>query len=103
MTYLLITKDRHLIQVPKGLIYINIMFIILLLLLITYNISGILTVLQLIIAIINIFIINIILGFNPESYFLRFIRICSFIYIIVIIFNNLIYLKQKTKKQKKKK
>lgn len=69
------------------------MLIIFLLLIITYNISGIYTVLQLIIAIINIFIINILIEMNHDSYFLiflRFLRICSFIYIIVITLNNLI-------------
>jgi len=65
------------------------MLIILLLLIITYFISGLFTVFQLINAIINIFIINLLIVYNQDSYFLRIIRICSFIYIIVIIFNNL--------------
>jgi len=69
------------------------LIIILLLLIITYNISGIYAILQLIIAIINIFIINILLEFEHDLYFitfLRFIRICSFIYIIVITLNNIL-------------
>lgn len=63
----------------------NLIFLIIIWVLITYNISGISSSIPLILAILNIGISSILLIFSPDSFTYKVIRIISILYIGIII------------------
>ena len=65
------------------------MVLIIVLLLFTYNISGIYSVFFLILSLINILISTIFMAFNPNSYSLRIIRLLSVFIFIHVIFTQI--------------
>ena len=63
----------------------NLIILLIVWILITYNISGMYSVLPLILAIINVGISTFLLIFSPDSFKLTFIRVVCILYIVIII------------------
>lgn len=66
-----------------------ILLILILIMILIYNISGIIEVLSLLIWSINLFIATILLIRNPQNFFLRFVQGVSMLYILFIIFQTI--------------
>jgi hypothetical protein len=67
----------------------NIFILIIIWILIIYNLSGIYLLIPLIICVINISFSTFLLVFNPDSYYLRIVRLLSIFVILIIIFSQL--------------
>jgi len=66
-------------------IKMNLIILIIIWLLITYNISGVYSALPLVLAIINVGISTILLIFYSDSFTYKVIRIISILYIVIIL------------------
>lgn len=76
-------------RISCEILLMNLFILILIWTLIIYNLTGIYLVIPLIIVIINIILSTFLLIFNPDSYFLRLVRVISIIYIGLIILSYL--------------
>jgi len=69
---------------------INLIFIVIILIYSIYKLTGLYYILPLIISIINIITATFRLIINPDSYFLKFVRLASIFIVIYIILINII-------------